>query len=71
MGNKPKVLVVKESPSGRNEVFKDTQTGKTMTRNQFVKQIEQKKYPDFHVRVINGQKTPVSNPDKSSDNNLG
>ena len=28
-------------------------------------------YPDYHVRVINGSKTPASDPDKSRKNNLG
>ena len=28
-------------------------------------------YEHYHVREINGIKTPVSNPDKSTNNNLG
>ena len=42
-----------------------------MTRAQFVKEIEQGNYDNYHVRVINDVKTPVSNPDSSSKNNLG
>lgn len=66
-----KITVTKESPSGRNLEFLDHSTGKTMTRNQFVKKIEAGNYPDYYVRKINGLKTPVSNPDTSSKNNLG
>ena len=66
-----KVDVIKESPSGRNEKFRDNKTGKEMTRSQFVKEIEKGMYPDFYEREINGIKTPVSKPDKDSSNNLG
>ncbi|HEN5655601.1 TPA: DUF3892 domain-containing protein, partial [Legionella pneumophila] len=49
-----------------------TSTGETMTRAQFVKKIEGGQYNGvYHVRTINGVKTPVSNPDKDSNNNLG
>jgi len=41
-----------------------------MTRAQFVNSIENGQYPEYHVRVINDVKTPVSNPDKSDANNL-
>jgi hypothetical protein len=70
MGRGKKVVVIQESDSGRNEVFRDTSNGTNMTRAGFVRQIEQGKYPDYHVRKIEGIKTPVSNPDKSEGNNL-
>jgi hypothetical protein len=60
-----------ETPSGRNTQFHDNATNKDMSRAQFVKAIEQGKYEDYHVRVVNGVKTPASNPDKSTNNNLG
>lgn len=41
-----------------------------MTRNQFVKSINNGNYNNYHVRKINGIDTPVSNPDKSKNNNL-
>ena len=41
-----------------------------MTRAQFVRQIEQGVYKDYHVREINGVKAPVSNPDGKTRNNL-
>ena len=68
--SKAKVEVIKESESGRNEKFRDTQSGKEMTRNQFVKEIEKGAYEDYHVRKINDVKTPVSNPDGKESNNL-
>lgn len=68
---KPRISVINENSSGRNIRFRDNQTGTDMSRNAFVRQIEAGKYPDYHVRVINDVKTPVSNPDRNSKNNLG
>ena len=65
-----RVKVTQESDSGRNQRFRDTRTGQEMTRPQFVKKIENGKYPKYHVRVINKIKTPVSNPDNTTNNNL-
>jgi len=66
-----RISVTSETSTGRNNTFRDNVTGATMTRAQFVRQIENNVYDNYHVRVINGIKTPVSNPDKSSNNNLG
>lgn len=66
-----RVSVTDESSTGRNRKFHDNTTGQDMTRAQFVRQIEQGKYPKYHVREINGVKTPVSNPDGKPGNNLG
>lgn len=66
-----RVTVTRESSSGRNERFRDNYTGATMTRKQFVNQINQGVYENYHVRNINGIPTPVSNPDRSRNNNLG
>lgn len=65
-----RVKVTQESDSGRNQRFRDTRTGQEMTRAQFVKEIESGKYDNYHVRKINKIKTPVSNPDKTTNNNL-
>lgn len=65
------IVVLQESSTGRNLVFQDTKTRKKMTRAKFVKEIEQGNYNDFYVRLINGVKTPCSNPDGNSKNNLG
>ena len=66
-----RITVTNESGSGRNEHFRDNFTGTSMTRAQFVKLIIQGKYENYHVRNINGVATPVSNPDKNVNNNLG
>ena len=65
-----RVIVTSESDSGRNLRFRDNQTGSEMTRAEFVRQIEQGSFPNYHVRNVNGVKTPVSNPDGSTNNNL-
>lgn len=65
------VRVTRESDSGRNQRFQETRSGTQMTRAQFVSAIEGGRYADYHVRVINGVKTPVSNPDGKEGNNLG
>ena len=70
MSKGKKVVVTQESGTGRNEKFKDTSTGRNMTRPDFVRQIEQGNYPAYHIRKIDGVKTPASNPDKSERNNL-
>ncbi len=66
-----RVTVTNQTSSGRNTRFHDNYTGKDMTRSQFVNQIKQGNYDNYHIRTINGIETPVSNPDNSSNNNLG
>lgn len=66
-----RVSVIKESETGRNEKFKDNKSNKEMTRKTFVNEIKNGKYDKYHIRKINGIDTPVSNPDKSKNNNLG
>ena len=65
-----RVTVTQESESGRNERFRDNYTGQNMTRNQFVREINNGNYDNYHVRIINNVPTPVSNPDNSERNNL-
>lgn len=65
-----RVTVTRESESGRNQMFHDNYTGDDMTRAQFVRQIESGNYDNYHVREVNGVKTPVSNPDSTKNNNL-
>jgi hypothetical protein len=69
MANK-RITVTKESDTGRNQQFKDNRTGEKMSRAQLVQKIQAEKYTDYHIREINGVKTPVSNPDASKNNNL-
>ncbi len=65
-----RITVVRESDSGRNEIFRDNRTRRVMTRPEFVRQIENDNYDNYHVRVVNVVKTPVSNPDRSENNIL-
>ncbi len=66
-----RITVTNETNTGRNTNFRDNYTGKNMTRNQFVNEINNGNYENYHIRTINGVETPVSNPDKSRNNNLG
>ncbi len=66
-----RIKVTEENSSGRNQEFHDNFTGADMTRAGLVRAIESGTYPRYHVRVINGVKTPVSNPDGKNTNNLG
>ncbi len=68
---KQRVSVIRESGSGRNEGFRDNLTGESMTRGQFADRIERGDYPDFHVRRVDGKRTPASNPDGDKKGNLG
>lgn len=67
---KKRITVTSESTTGRNLKFHDNKTGDTMSRAQLVRKIEQGQYDNYHVRKINGVKTPVSNPDGKDGNNL-
>lgn len=64
------VRTTDETPSGRNIKFVNTGTGETMSRAEFVRRIENGHYPDYHIRNVNGVKTPASNPDRRPGNNL-
>lgn len=66
-----RVKVTSESDSGRNQRFHDNFTHVDMTRMEFVRAIERGHYPNYHVRVVNGVKTPAANPDGNTRNNLG
>lgn len=65
-----RVITTNQSSTGRNLNFKDTNSGRYMTRQDFVRSIKAGNYENYHVRLINGIETPVSNPDKSKNNNL-
>jgi hypothetical protein len=65
-----RVTVTHESDSGRNLGFHDNYNGDNMTRREFVREIKNGEYENYHVRVINGIETPCSNPDNSARNNL-
>ena len=66
-----RVSVTRESNTGRDLGFHDNYKGTDMTRGQFVREINNGNYENYHVRNINGIPTPVSNPDSTRNNNLG
>ena len=66
-----RITVTSESDSGRNQRCRDNMSGHDMSRAELAARIETGQYPNYHIRVINGVKTPVSNPDRSEGNNLG
>jgi len=65
-----KISVIDETSTGRNKRFRDNYSGEEMTRLKFVSKIKSGSYKNYHVRNINGMETPVSNPDKTTNNNL-
>lgn len=65
-----RISTTRESDTGRNTKFRDNRTRQEMSRAELVRQIEAGNYPNYHVREINGVKTPISNPDRSENNNL-
>ena len=69
--SRKRIKVIKKSDTGRNIQFRDNYTRKVMTDEKLVKEIKEGNYPNYHIRNINHRETPVSNPDKSKDNNLG
>jgi len=65
------VVVLKQSESGRNELFYDLATHKSMTRHQFVSAIEKKEYPAYRIVRSHGIATPIFIADGRTNNNLG
>jgi hypothetical protein len=65
------VIVLKESKTGRNELFVDQLTGSLMDREEFASLIESGQYSGYTVASIDGLATPMSKPDKVTANNLG
>lgn len=65
-----RISVTRESNTGRNLKFRINSSKRTISRAQLVKKIEGG-MDGYHVRNINGVKTPVSNPDGKTGNNLG
>lgn len=65
-----RITVTNETETGRNVSFHDNYRNIDMSRTQFVQQINQWNYENYHVRRINGLDTPVSNPDNTERNNL-
>jgi len=68
--NKP-VIVLKETETGRNELFCDLSNGNIFDREGFVVAIGSGKHPGYTVTSIDGLATPMSKPDGVASNNLG
>ena len=67
------VKTIAETSTGRNTLFQNTGNNEIMTRQEFVNRIKNPSsvyHEDYYVRNINGIETPVSKPDKSTNNNL-
>lgn len=69
MPKNPRLEVVKESPTGLNQKFKDTQTGEILNRGQVADKI--KEYPDYHVMHKDNKRIIRSNPNPNKNDNLG
>lgn len=65
------VIVLKETETGRNELFCDLSNGNIFDREGFVAAIGSGKYPGYTVASIDGLGTPMSKPDGTASNNLG
>jgi len=59
---KPKSLVIKvsETKSGANIMFFDVSENVVMTREEFVSQIKDGKYPNYSTRIVKGREIPAS-----------
>ena len=67
---KERVIVLKESETGENTLFLDTQTLRVLSREDFVAKIKSGKYgKKYEIRVVNGKEIPASRRDGHS--NLG
>lgn len=58
-----KIKKSEENSTGRNVKFE-------ITRAELVRQIEKGIHPNLHIRIINGVKTPCSNPNNTKKDNL-
>ena len=70
MTKSPKISVTAESTTGRNLRF-NTPIADNVSRQKLAQEIRAGVHEGYHVRVINGLATPVSNPNGSSKDNLG
>ncbi len=70
MAKKPTITVTSESDTGRNLRF-NTPRGENVSRQKLAQEIRAGQHEGYHVRVINRLATPVSNPNRSSKDNLG
>ena len=67
------VKAIEQNSTGRNITFQNTGNHEIMSRAEFVGRIKKPTstyHKDYVVKIINGVETPVSRPDKSTNNNL-
>ena len=67
------VKAIEQNSTGRNITFQNTGNHEIMSRQEFVSRIKNPVsvyHKDYVVKVINGIETPVSKPDKFTNNNL-
>ena len=67
------VKTIAETSTGRNTLFQNTGNNEIMTRQEFANRIKNPNsvyHEDYYVRNINSIETPVSKPDRSTNNNL-
>lgn len=69
---KPRLTVVQESKTGKNEKFKDNTTGKVITSSQAIKLVKQGEYKDYAVsKDKNGCEYIRRKADGNENTNLG
>ncbi|TRD23470.1 hypothetical protein [Palleronia caenipelagi] len=68
--SKKKISVISESRTGLNQVFDVLGQG-AVRRGELANQVERGRHQGYHVRRVNGHRVIASNPDGSTDNNLG
>lgn len=66
-----RLSVAKESEAGRILVFRDNRTRQVEIGRIFADKVLGGNFGGYHIRIINGIPTIVSNPDRSLANNLG
>ena len=69
--SKKPIIVLKETVTGRNELFMDALNGTIFDRNSFVDAIVSGNYPGYTVALIDHLETPMSRSDDNASNNLG
>ena len=71
MSKSKPLKVIQETSTGKNTVFKNTQTDVNHSLPTVIKKIESGELEKYHiVRPKNGEPYPRSNPDKSGNNNI-
>lgn len=65
-----RISVTRESETRHNLEFRENYPGEIMNRTEFVRVINQDKYPKYHVRKINGMEMSMLAPEGSERNNL-